>query len=326
MKKTTLLLLIICAYNISTFRDILGSPNIWVTKLLAQENVPLPGYSLDPLQKPVFTQAETLIGTMRFNDWLIGNYQNINQRNFWYYREQLYYLISSHVSAIYENDRLVMPDRDKILELLFYWTELLGVYGGSLVYNQIKEAEREPMKPMLDIPASMELSLEGDLFRVGSKNGGWSVRFPYYFMISILDQKITDSGTKLEQMMVSTGSTRDESPLGYSQATLFLTYSPTGNMEDFATSITGYRNLGETAEAQGETRELNVKGLRSRYVFLQDSELHTELVFWQAETGLYFVIFQGKNGTYQVNHPHFLNFLEQLNVPGKIRPYILGDL
>lgn len=45
--------------------------------LLANEDVPQQGCSLEPLNDPVFDYLHVIVDSMKFNNWLIANYSSL---------------------------------------------------------------------------------------------------------------------------------------------------------------------------------------------------------------------------------------------------------
>src|SRR6267378_8157373 len=104
------------------------------------------GYSTEPLRDPIFDVAGVLVEATAINNWLNFNYRTLSPEQMKGPREHLYYLIDSRIKDTYARTGRVLPtEHDAILEILFSWTERLGAYGGSLVYNQL----RSPASPEL---------------------------------------------------------------------------------------------------------------------------------------------------------------------------------
>ena len=188
---------------------------VFSCSISASESTPQRGYSFEPLSNPIFDSAHVSVGVAKFNNWLNTNYSKLNAETMKGPREQLYYLLSSYISEIYKRDKVVLPkEHDLILETLFSWSERLGVYGGSLVYNKIKRENMKPMPELMKIPDSFSISLENDLYNLKSKTNSWSVKFPYYFMVSIMNDFQATNGMKTQLVSISTGATKDNTKAG----------------------------------------------------------------------------------------------------------------
>jgi hypothetical protein len=269
------------------------------------------GYSTEPLRDPILDQAHVLVETMAFNNWLTSNYQGLSHDRWKGPREYLYYLIDSRVKDNYVRTGKVFPEEhDVILEQLFSWAERLGAYGGSLVYNRLRTPPFQEMSPALQLPQDISLALKDDLFTIKSDSGRWSISFPYYFMIWNVSDSDTKNGLHTQLIALSTGTARDNSKFGHSQATLLLIFSPTTDTDRF---VPYWQHLFGI-ESNGPKEELSVRGLSAQYRVDPQTNMHTEFVSWSAKKGQFAVIYSGMDGTYQWNRQHFLDFLNALQV------------
>lgn len=276
--------------------------------IFAGEYVPHQGYSPEPLNNPVYDYAHVIVDATVFNNWLNGNYSKLTAETMKGPREHLYYLLSSYVSALHKQDHIILPkEYDLVMEMLFSWSERLGVFGGSLVYNQIKNEKREPISPLMKIPEVFKLSLENDLYHLASSSNVWAVKFPYYFMISDMNNFQATNGMQTQVVIISTGAARDKTPAGRSQATLMLIYSPSSNFDLFS------EYWLKQFEIASDTKltDLGMNNLKSRSVFDKASLLHKEITLWPSKTGSLAIAYLGMDGTYQTNRQHFLDFMNQ---------------
>ena len=284
---------------------------VFSCSISASESTPQQGYSFEPLSNPIFDSAHVSVGVAKFNNWLNTNYSKLNAETMKGPREQLYYLLSSYISEIYKRDKVVLPkEHDLILETLFSWSERLGVYGGSLVYNKIKRENMKPMPELMKIPDSFSISLENDLYNLKSKTNSWSVKFPYYFMVSIMNDFQATNGMKTQLVSISTGATKDNTKAGRSQATLMLIYSPSNKFKSFSKYWLGQFEI----PLESKNNKLGVNNLKSKSIFDSTSLLRKEVTFISTVNGSYAVAYLGMDGTYQANRQHYLDFLNQLKV------------
>jgi hypothetical protein len=246
---------------------------------------PQGGYSVAPLRDPLFDEAQVVVETMAINNWLNANIQKLTQEQMKGPREHLYYLIDSRVKQIYASEKRILPQKnDPILEILFSWSEHLGVYGGAYAFNAVKAPSSAPKTAGIKLPEGMTLNLTDDVFTLRSAFG-WSITFPYYFMIWNVGDFIAKGGPRTQLVALSTGAARDESLTGYSQATLMFFYSP----EEHGTVDKYWReSLGIGADvkpralgAQGihilvRTERFVRRGLsrNQRYIRMESSSLH----------------------------------------------------
>jgi hypothetical protein len=190
------------------------------------DEAPIAGYSAEPLRAPLFDEAQVAVETTAINNWLIANIKSLTYEQMKGPREYLYYLIDSRVKQHYATEKQVLPTKhDLILEMLFSWAEPLGVFGGSQAFNAVKDPASAGQDPTLKLPAGISLSLVKDLFTIHSASG-WTVSFPYYFMIGRVREFTATSGSRTQLVIVSTGAAKDKSKAGKSQATIMLMFSP----------------------------------------------------------------------------------------------------
>lgn len=292
------------------FIAILFIITFWPMPMFAGEYTPQKGYSTDPLKSPVFDYAHVVVDVITFNNWLNINYLKLNAETMKGPREHLYYLLSSYVSELYKRDQTILPkEHDPILEILFSWSEMLGVFGGSLVYNQIKNDKMKPMPELMKVPNGFNLSLENDLYLLVSSSNTWSVKFPYYFMIGNIGDFKATNGMQTQIVVVSTGASKDSTKSRHSQGTLMLMYSPSDNFDAFSKFWLNLLSITPDVKLT----ELGVKNWTSRSVYDKDLLLHKEIAFWSSEVGSFAVVYSGMDGTYQANRQHFLDFLNQIN-------------
>jgi len=280
-------------------------------QLFAGEYAPQQGYSFEPLKDPVFEYAHVVVDVTAFNNWLNANYSKLNAETMKGPREHLYYLLCSYISAIHQRDKVILPkNHDLILEILFSWSERLGVFGGSLVYNKIKREDIKPIPELMKIPDSFSLSLTNDLYSLKTKTNVWSVKFPYYFMVGNMNDFQATNGMKTQLVSISTGASKDNTEAGRSQGTLMLIYSPSNEFESFSSYWLSQFEIHLDSKAIS----LGVKNLTSRAVFDKTSLLHKEVTLMSSKNGSFAIAFLGMDGTYQANRQHYLDFLNQLQV------------
>jgi len=267
------------------------------------------GYSTEPLSEPVFDPARVAVETTVFNNWLLSEYEGLGPESMKGPREHLYSLIDSWIPVIYERDGAVWPrETDIVLAILFSWSEKLGAYGGHLVHNALKPDTVEDLQPTMRVPDAFALSLEGDLLRVRSKAGGWSVAVPYYFMIWNMNAFDAVAGPRTELIAISTGAARHAGREGHSQATLMLMYGPGARIDEFAP----YWSTKLGIEGSESAQVLPIRDLVSRKTLDTATGLRTELVVWQDTSGAFAIAYLGIDGTHQSNRPHFIDFLRAI--------------
>ena len=249
-----------------------------------------------------------LVEAAALNNWLTANYKTLNYEQMKGPREHLYYLIDSRVKQLYAKNSRVFPmEHDPILETLFSWSERLAVFGGSYVFNALRTPNTESMTPLLKLPAGVDLSLNYDLFTVRS-NLGWSVTFPYYFMVWNIGYFAATGGTRTQLIALSTGAAKDKTQFGRSQATLLFLFSPSDKFEAMET----YWLTKFGIDAGVQPKPLGVNNLKSRSVTDETLHIHKEFTAWSDPSGSYAVAYSGNDGAYEWNRAHFLDFLRSI--------------
>jgi hypothetical protein len=283
----------------------------------AEQPAPVPqqGYSTATLREPLFDAAQVVLETARVNNWLVDNHEKVGKDQQAKVRERLYYLIDSHIKQEFAKTGRILPkEPDGQLEMLLSWAEPMGVYGGNLIYNAVKRADAPALSPTLLPPEGMTLALRDDLLVVKS-DLGWSVSMPYYFMIGKLSDIKVTTGQRTQFVIVSTGTAKDASDFGYSQATLMLMYAPQADSAEA-------RKIWEQSMQIKPTDEhvaLGVRGLVSQRNHLDEQKMWREIVSWSAPRGAITVAYMGNDGTYEWNRQHFIDFLRALQTPEPAR-------
>jgi len=287
-----------------------------LSSLSAQSGeTPIAGYSTEPLRAPLFDEAQIAVETTALNNWLNANLHKLTYDQMRGPREHLYYLIDSRVRQHYEKEKRVLPEKhDLILEILLSWAEPLGVFGGSHAFNAVKAPATPPQAPGIKLPDSISLTLAKDMFTIQS-SFGWSVSFPYYFMVWNVGDITAKGGPRTQLVVLSTGAAKDKSEAGKSQATLMFMFSPEKHDE-----IEKYwsEQLGIGAEVKRQ--ELGVRNLSSRHVVDAPTNLHKEFTSWSDSTGSYAVAYLGIEGTYEWNRQHFIDFVRAIVTTSASRP------
>lgn len=269
------------------------------------------GYSDEPLQKPVFESARVLVESVSINNWLNENYKNLSPQQTQGVREHLHALIDSQVKAIYARDKTILPKKpDPVLATLFSWAGRVGVYGADETYRAVRGTVPLEPPPGPRPPDGLAVSLQGDLLKVTSAAGGWEASVPYHFFIFNLSNAVGSDGNRLEAAIVSTGSAPDSARPGYSQATLAIFFAPGVKLGSFTKTWLERLNISANVPA----RKIASTSFESRTSYDASTRLHNEAVFLSSSKGSFLVLYSGLDGTYQWNHPHFINFLASLRL------------
>lgn len=270
------------------------------------------GYSTEPLRDPLFDEARVVVEAAAINNWLNANIQKLSYEQMKGPREHLYYLIDSRVKQLYASEKRVLPAKhDPILEILFSWSEHLGVFGGAYAFNAVKSPSSAPKVAGMKLPEGFALNLVNDTLTLSS-NLGWSITIPYYFMIWNVSDFTAKGGPRTQLVTLSTGAAKDKSQAGRSQATLMFLFSPE-KYESFERYWRGLMGIPASIKLDA----LRVKGLQSRHVIDDGTRLHKEFTSWSGPAGSFAVVYLGIEGTYEWNRPHFIDFLRTTKTNGK---------
>ena len=165
------------------------------------------------------------------------------------------------------------------------------------------------MRPVLTLPPDIYISLEHDLLGVKADKARWSVKVPYYFMITTVADWTVNNGMRTQVVTFSTGTAKDSSSLGYSQASLMLIFSPGADVKVFSDF---WRNNLRLPDGAQPRKPLGVRGLEVQYHLDRQKMMHTEFVSWGVKQGAFAIAYLGNDGTYQKNRQHFVDFVNQL--------------
>ncbi|MBX2886471.1 MAG: hypothetical protein KTR32_41335 [Granulosicoccus sp.] len=263
-------------------------------------------YSGSPLSNPAYDFESAIEGIGLYSDWLDENLVDIPSGEYKIYREHLYYLLSSYVSGIYENEKTILPSvYDENISTVFRWSEKLGVFGGALLYESVKRSQDPSIEVVNVIPANFQLNLNGDMLQLQSQNKTWSVSFPYYFMIQNLGEIKKYKNEHSQIAVISTGASRDASDTGQSQATLIVLHADNEDIESFSNEFISLLKMGNSIKEI----DLDSDFRTSKYSYDETLKMHKEVVFWSADSGSYGIAYLGIDGTYQNNRAHFIDFI-----------------
>ncbi|MDG1859423.1 MAG: hypothetical protein P8I94_09985, partial [Emcibacteraceae bacterium] len=172
---------------------------------LAQDAVQ-PGYSTANLVNPQHSMPDLLLESSQLNNFLNENGTGLSTRFKREQRVKLYSLINSAVINKFQNQTLIKPvEQDTVLTNLFSWADGLGVYGGSAIYNNLKDNASAAQSPITKVPSQYQISLINDLLMVSSPDYNWQVTFPYYYMLTAMYDTINQGGNDTQIVSISTG-------------------------------------------------------------------------------------------------------------------------
>ena len=267
-------------------------------------------YSREPLSDPIRDAVKNPIELIRFNSWLNEYYESAPAEKHKALKEHLYSIIDSHIKHLYAHQGTFLPaDKDGVLTQCFAWATTMGVYGAHSVLEKLNSNIADSLQVTAPIPTSFNLTVQGEMFDLSSAWGNWRVDFPCYFMVHKLLQYKANNDLQTQIAGISTGFGKHSDNDGYSQSTIMIVYSPEGVSKTFDSFW--LESFGLSPE---NSTDDSINGL-SIYKKLDTSlSMHYELVFPKTTKGAMAVVFLGIPGTYQHNRPHFIDFLNHLEL------------
>jgi hypothetical protein len=266
------------------------------------------GYSIEPYENAVFDEVKVAVETVVFNNWLLMNISDIQKMTHEQVkvpREHLYYLIDSRIKHLYALEKSLLPKKDDlILQMLFSWSEQLGIYGGSYAFNAVKNPSQEALKPSMKLPYGISMGMSNDIFTIQS-DFEWTLKFPYNFMMWHVQDFNAKGGSRTQMVAISTGASKDNGQLGHSQATLLFLFSPKADQAEVEKYWREKAGIGIDTKPQ----TLGVNNLQSRHMFDKTRQLNSEITSWSNSKGVFVVIYSGNSGTYEANRQHYIDFL-----------------
>lgn len=268
--------------------------------------------SEEPLKKAAIEPARVLVEAVGISNWLNANHSRMDPGQTQGAREHLHALIDSRVKELYAKTGMLLPkEPDPILAMLYSWAGRLGVYGADPVYAAVRGTFLVKPPPGPQPPDGLAVGLQKDMLTIASSAGEWRATVPYHFFIFALNSAPTPDSKLVETVAISTGSAPDIARPGYSQATIALIFVAGADPKSFEKEWADRLGVPLRAEPRpvGETR------YRSRTAHEAQNRLHKEVVFVPSRKGSFAILYSGLDGTYQTNRPHFLNFLEAIQLP-----------
>jgi hypothetical protein len=269
-------------------------------------------YSVEPYKTSAIEPARVLVEAVAINNWLNANHVRMVPSQIQGAREHLHALLDSRVKELYAKNGVLLPKSpDPVLAMLYSWAGRLGVFGADSVYPALKGSYVVNPPPGPKPPDGITVSLEGDSLVVSSSSGPWQAAVPFHYFIFGLQSALAEDSRRTEAFVVSTGSAPDTAPPGYSQATLAVFFTQGADIKAFEAA------WSERLQIPVNTKQTSLGEAKysSRRVFDLAMRLHKEVVFIPSSKGSFVVLYSGLDGTYQLNRPHFLSFLQALKVP-----------
>jgi len=278
----------------------------------ARADIFLHEYSDQPLKKNmIMNKAKWVVDAIYFNNYLVETQEEIPAKNIKQLKEHLYLIIDSIIKGKHSENRESFSQHE-VYQLMNFFSlaTSLHVPGAGLVASHFKKQSQSSYKVIasLPIPEPFSLSFNYPYYFFNSKNSGWKVRFPYYFMIGTINKFIAKNGQDTEILMISTPFAFHKKQDGHSQATLMLIYSEAkdqNKFQDFWIKLHGL-DLSNQTEAELYPNSINFKG------YDESRNLFKEITFFRLKKGNLAVSYSGINGTYQDNRSYYIDFLKNI--------------
>lgn len=267
-----------------------------------------PPYSAEPYAKPIRDAVENAVEFTKFNNWLNANFEAAPRQQQQALKEHLYSVIDSHVKQLHAKDGRVLPaEKDMTLSLCFAWATRMGVQGAHSVLETLDPELAAEVSASAGASASFNLAMKKDRLVLASNWGGWTMSFPYHFMVGAMQDFEAKNGLRTQLTIISTGFARHSAREGHSQATVSVVYSPEGTRDQFQ---------GFWAEAFG-LKGVAAKPIDGRPTYRKldrSTNMHSELIFLEIGKGHLAIAYMGLAGTYEHNRPHFQDLMANLQI------------
>lgn len=251
--------------------------------------------------------AELTAERSRFLEWLDAHLDSLAPGDLPAVREHLYFLIGSALQAQYALTRRPFPPRDTLglVDLLDRGSRL-GLYGAGLVARAIAGPERA-LTPAVLPDRPLMLSFAPPHYTLRSERG-WSLRFPYYFMIGTAAYGVPRNGLGTETVVLSTLFAQHRHLPGRSQATVLIAAAQTADTATF------YRFWFEALglKPSDQVAPSVLEGSRTYRAFDSSAAMNKEVITVVRDGTAMLVSYFGLPGPYEANHADFVALLRSL--------------
>jgi len=289
---------------------ILAAQGAAPTSLAAQPTGRAP-YTASLAQAAALTPRELAQEQRQFMAWLQTNGASLPPDQLQGAREHLYFLVGSAARAQLRATGRLFPPRDTLglAEMLDEGTRL-GLPGAGVVARALIGAgAAEHLAPPVLPAAPFRLSFSAPEYTLRSAHG-WSVRFPYYFMIGALQVRIPNNGVETEMIVLSTLFADHRGLPGRSQATLLLLGAMPNDTSAFYAFWLNAVQLG-TADRVSETL---LPGSTTYRGFDTARSMNKELVTLTRGRMAFVLVYSGLPGTFEMNRADARAVFESLSV------------
>jgi hypothetical protein len=243
----------------------------------------------------------------QFLQWLDTHLDSLAPDQLPAVREHLYFLLGSVAQIHYRATGRLFPSRDTLgfVDLLERGTRL-GLYGTGLIARTVGAPERAltaallPKKPLALSFSAPEYTIRSDR--------GWSLRFPYYFMIGAAYYGVPKNGIGTETVVLSTLFANHRQHPGHSQATILVVAAPSGDTAAF------YRFWFDALglKPSDRTTESLLTSSQTYRAFDADASMNKEVVTLVRGQTAFLLSYFGLPGPYEANRADFIQLLQTL--------------
>jgi hypothetical protein len=202
----------------------------------------------------------------------------------------------------------VLPASDARLAEMYEWGASLGIAGTELVAARLRGRGVDSTLTV-ELPGSFTLHFDSAYMLI-AEDDGWLVRFPHYFMPGPMLRRPLENGAVTTVAVLSTLFADDSSTaLGASQATIAIIAAQQDPAEMAAFWLNRF-GIPSFAVVEPPVAEA-VRAYRSRQ---ENAPLINELVVFALPRGTILFVYSGALGTFEANHPHFVDLMRSLRV------------
>jgi len=279
------------------------------TSLAAQPTARAP-YTATLAQAAALSSRELAQEQREFTAWLETNVASLPPDQLQGAREHLYFLVGSAARAQLRATGRLFPPRDTLgLAAMLNEGTRLGLLGAGVVARALIGAgAAEQLAPPVLPAAPFRLSFSAPEYTLHSAHG-WSVRFPYYFMIGGLQVTMPNNGVETETVVLSTLFADHRGLPGRSQATLLLLAAMPRDTSAFYAFWLNAVQLG----AADRAAKTVLSGGTTYRGFDTARSMNKELVTLTRGRLAFVLVYSGLPGTFEMNQADAMAVFESLS-------------
>jgi hypothetical protein len=251
----------------------------------------------------------------KFLAWLDSNMGRIDPRQGQALREHLYLIIGNRARLDFAAHGTVRPSApDTTLARLFDWGARMGLTGADVVGDSLAAGTTMQIHRGMVPDSELTLTYTPPYYTIGAPHMGWSIRLPYYFMVSAVQHRKSNFGVETDDVFLSTLFGADSSGFhpptsaDHSQATIVLL---SASHADSAAFVQFWFNAMGLSFANQSSESL-LSGTTHLVAPANAQHILRECVMVSIPRGVLLITYLGLPGTFEDNRPHFLALLRTL--------------